>query len=276
LPAPLVCPVRGCGRGLGRSGDGKAWRCDAGHSFDVARSGYVNLLQPQDRRSKAPGDSREALLARARIAEAGLDPPVVAEVLGAMADAAVREGAAVLDVGCGDGRLLGELARARPIDVHGVDISVAAVELAVRRLPNAAWIVANADRRLPWTDASFDVVTSVAARRNGREFARVLRPGGIAVVAVPGPDDLAELRAAVQGEASERDRGDAVVSELAPHLELVSRRGIRSSARLDPSALRDLLAATYRGARGRERERVDALVPMTVTASREILVFRRS
>ena len=42
----LLCPVRGCHLGLTR--DERRVFCPHGHSFDIARSGYVNLLEPQD------------------------------------------------------------------------------------------------------------------------------------------------------------------------------------------------------------------------------------
>src|SRR4051794_4699635 len=85
----LLCPVRGCGEPLAgaprpaRAGGGgeplaaaaRALACPRGPRFDRARSGYVTLLQPQDRRSRQPGDSREASLARRRLYAAGhLDP----------------------------------------------------------------------------------------------------------------------------------------------------------------------------------------------------------
>lgn len=274
--AVLVCPVRGCGERLGPSSDGRTFACASRHSFDVARSGYLNLLQPQDRRSRRPGDSRDALLARRRISEAGLEPPVAAGLLREL-DASVPAGRipAVLDVGCGDGSLLAAISVARPISAHGLDISVAAIELAAaRRLPGAMWVVANADRGLPWADSSFDCVVSVTARRNGPEFARVLARGGLAVVAVPAEDDLIELRGALLGEGTKKDRASSVVRELAPDLELISQTTIRSSAHLDPPVLHDLLAATYRGARSRESARAATLLPMTVTSSRDVLMFR--
>lgn len=46
LAVALLCPVRGCGAPLARSG--RALACLRGHGFDLARSGYTNLLQPQD------------------------------------------------------------------------------------------------------------------------------------------------------------------------------------------------------------------------------------
>lgn len=274
--ATLVCPVRACGKPLAPFAGERRFACKSRHSFDVSREGYLNLLQPQDRRSRRPGDSREAILARRRLAEAGLEPPVAAELLRVL-DAVFSLGGvpAVLDVGCGDGGLLAELAAARPIEMCGVDISVPAIEMAARREPGATWVVANADRRLPWADDSFDLVVSVTARRNGPEFARVLRRGGVAVVVIPGEDDLIELREALLGSAVRKDRSASVVRELVPDLELRSRTTIRSSALLDPPALRDLLAATYRGARSRESARAATLPSMTVTSSRDVLIFRR-
>ena len=53
--AMLLCPVRDCRMALPR--EERRLLCPRGHSFDVARSGYINLLQPQDRRSKRPGDT---------------------------------------------------------------------------------------------------------------------------------------------------------------------------------------------------------------------------
>ena len=136
------------------------------------------------------------------------------------------------------------------------------------------WLVANADRRLPLPDAAFDFVMSVTARRNGAELARLLSRGGRALVVVPGSDDLAELREAVLGRAENRDRTTSAIEELAPHLELVSRRSLRRKTRYAANDVRDLLAATYRGGRTRERERAEEIGELEITSSRELLLFR--
>jgi 23S rRNA (guanine745-N1)-methyltransferase len=267
--------VRGCGGSLSRAG--KTLVCPRGHSFDVARSGYVNLLQPQDRRSKSPGDSREAVQARRRLADAGHErwmvPPIL-ETLDSVSRRTKADPPAALDLGCGEGYLLGSIANERKIDGFGVDISVPAIEVAAKTYPELTWLVANADRRLPLRDAAFDFVMSVTARRNGVELARLLARGGRALVVVPGPDDLAELREAVLGRAENRDRTASAIEELAPHLELVSRRPLRRRTRYAASEVRDLLAATYRGGRTRERERAEEIGGMEITSSRELLVFR--
>ncbi len=272
MPA-FLCPVRACGEPLVR--DDRALSCPRGHAFDVARSGYINLLQPQDRRSPAAGDSKAMALARRRLYEAGYGAVLLEAIVGAPEVQALPAGAAVLDVGCGEGWMLGSLAARRPIDGHGVDLSAPAIELAARRQPALTWVVANADRSLSYAAAGFDLALSITARRNAAELARVLRPGAGLLVAVPAADDLVELREAVQGEGVLRDRTEGVVEELASGFDLERRETVSSRAVLDAGALRDLLAATYRGARRREQERVAALSRLEVTTSWDLLWLRR-
>lgn len=245
--------------------------CPQGHSFDLARSGYCNLLQPQDRRSKNPGDSRQAAEARRRLLDAGYGTALLA----ALEDetAALQPNAAVLDVGCGEGYYLGSLA-AGGFEAHGLDLSVPAVELAARRYPGIMWVVANADRFLPYAAGSFDLVLSLDARLSPSEIRRVLAPEGRLLVAVPAPDDLVELRAAVLGEGVLRDRLARAAELLAPDFVLEGRRSVRQTARLDAAALRDALAATYRGARQSRLARLDGIAEMEVTLAHDLARFR--
>jgi 23S rRNA (guanine745-N1)-methyltransferase len=268
----LICPVRGCGTDLSRGE--RTLVCARGHSFDRARSGYCNLLQPQDSRSRHPGDPREAVEARRRFLDAGHDAVFLGALLEAIAALPLPPGPAVLDVGCGEGSHLAGVAERFGAEAHGLDLSVPAVDLAARRHPGATWIVANADRFLPYAPASFDLVTSLTARRNPSEFRRVLRPEGHLLVSVPGADDLAELREAVLGERVLRDRAERTVAELAGDFELREHRPVRAVERLGAAAIRDLLASTYRGARESQRSRVEELGEMDVTLSRDLLVFR--
>ena len=117
------------------------------------------------------------------------------------------------------------------------------------------------------------VVMSLHARRNPAESARVLVPGGFLLVAVPAHDDLIELRASVQGAATERDRVAALIAEHAPYFSVVRTRSVRERRRLEGDALRDLLRSTYRGARQRLAAQVEALEAMDVTLASDIVLF---
>src|SRR5580698_3589506 len=152
----LLCPVRDCHLELVR--EGRRVFCARGHSFDVARSGYINLLQPQDRRSKQPGDTAAAVEGRRRLHDLGVTAPLLLTIAAILEP---RREDIVLDDGCGEGFYLGELARQIGFDAHGVDISIPAIDTAARRYPPCEWIVANADRFLPYADHTFSIVTSI-------------------------------------------------------------------------------------------------------------------
>lgn len=273
----LACPVRGCGEPLEIHREtGRTAACQRGHAFDRARSGYWNLLQPQDRRSLNPGDTKEAALARRRLFQAGHLDPLVEGLRQVIAGIRLPEDLAVLDVGCGEGSMLEALTREFPgKEPHGTDISAPALDLAARAFPAATWVVANADRTLPYATGSFDLLLSLTARLNPPDARRLLAPGGALLVAVPGPDDLVELREAVLGEGVLRDRLERTLATLAGDFEPIESAAVRWSADLDAPALADLLASSYRGARQSQRGRAEALEGLTVTMSRDLAVLRR-
>lgn len=264
----LICTVRNCRAPLAPID--RSYRCANGHSFDLARSGYLNLLQPQDRRSKAPGDTSGAVAARRRFLDSGHLAPLVDAIVRALP---LREGASLLDAGCGEGHHLAAFRRAYRIAACGIDISVPAIDLASRRHRDCFWIVANADRMLPFADASLDAITSITARMNPEEFRRVLAPGGALLVAIPGADDLLELRESILGARVERERVERTIATFAPHFALARHEHVRHVARLDRAAMIDIMTSSYRGLRTRQRDRLEQIAAMDVTFSRDVLVF---
>lgn len=254
----LHCTVRNCRSALVR--DGRRVACAQGHSFDVAKSGYVNVLQPQDKRSKNPGDTAAAVVARRRTHERGVTGPLldgIATVLRAHGDDVV------LDAGCGDGFYLGSLAARTGLDPHGIDISIPAIDAAARRYQGYEWVVANADRVVPYSDGAFTAVLSITGRMNAPEFHRVLRPDGRLLVALAAPEDLIELRGAG------RDRVERTVATFADGFELHEQRRVTTSAELDAVALEDVLHAIYRPLHA------DPLRAMRVTFSLDLLLFHK-
>jgi ubiquinone/menaquinone biosynthesis C-methylase UbiE len=104
------------------------------------------------------------------------------------------KGKRLLDVGCGTGRTLAQLAGAHPdLKLYGLDLSPFYVQEARETLADVADVslVAENAEQMPFADALFDVVTSVylfhelpkrARRRVFAEMYRVLRPGGLLVI----------------------------------------------------------------------------------------------
>jgi 23S rRNA (guanine745-N1)-methyltransferase len=253
----LLCTVRDCHKPLIK--EDRRFVCAAGHSFDIARTGYLNLLQPQDRRSKQPGDTAESVAARRRLHDRGVTAPLlkaIAEIL--------EPGShdVVLDAGCGDGFYLGSLAEQTGLDGHGVDISIPAVDAAGRRYPGCEWVVANADRFVPYADGSFSIAMSITARMNSAEFRRVLRDDGRLLIALPAPDDFIELR------GTGRDRSDRTIQEFASAFTLAEQRRVSTTAELDAASVNDVLHSIYRPMSSRPIEGI------RVTFSLDLLLFR--
>ena len=253
----LLCPVRNCRLDLARQE--RRLLCERGHSFDVARSGYVNLLQPQDRRSRQPGDTLAAVAARRRLHDRGVTEPLL-DAIGDMIAASGSD--IVLDAGCGDGFYLGALAQRTGCSGHGVDISIPAIDAAARRYSKCEWIVANADRFVPYADRSFSIVLSITARMNAGEFRRVLPEDGRLLVALPAPEDLVELRGAG------RDRTARTIETFAHGFTLADRRRATTTADLDAAAVHDVLLSIYRPMRKQPAQ------AMRVTFSLDLLLFR--
>ena len=233
--------------------------CPRGHSFDIARSGYINLLQPQERRAKHPGDTADAVAARRRLHDRGVTEPLRLAIAEAMA---ATPNDVVLDAGCGDGFYLGALNRETGFDAHGIDISITAVDAAARRYPGCEWVVANADRVVPYADQSFSIILSITARMNPGEFRRVLRDHGRLLIAVPAPDDLIELR------GSGRDRVARTLDTFAHGFTLIDKCRASTCADLNASAVHDVLSSIYRPRQPRPAE------AMRVTFSLDLLLFQ--
>lgn len=187
----FVCPV--CGETLERQ-EGR-YACAGGHSFDIAKEGYVNLLPANRQHSKAPGDDKAMAQARTRFLEGGWYGPLRDELCKHVRDT-LPEGGTLLDAGCGEGwytAALSEMAAAKGGRTAGVDLSKPAVKKAARRCPNAEIAVASV-YRLPLEDASVDVLVDCFSPLAIEEFYRVLKPGRKFLYVVPGPRHLWELK----------------------------------------------------------------------------------
>ncbi len=228
----------------------------------------MNLLGPQDKRAKEPGDRKEIVLARRRTLERGLGESLLSALHEEISTTTL------LDVGCGEGYYTGHLQKSLACEAWGVDISSSAVDHAARRWPRVRWVAANGDRRLPFADGAFDVILSNTGPKNAVEFRRLLTSTGRLFVVTSAPDDLQEFRAAVLGQAIDVDRTPRIRELFLGPFTLASQRDVRHQATLDHDALVDLVAGTYRAARHRERAALDRITSLAVTLSWRIHAFR--
>ena len=187
------CPV--CGAPLDR-GD-RAYRCPAGHSYDIAREGYTYLLPPNQKHSAAPGDDRDKAAARRDFLSKGyydlLLNTLCCQILSLSGESPV-----IWDVGCGEGFYTSGIFRTlaaagKSPRMAGIDISKSILRLAAKREKQVEFAVASC-YHLPFADETADLLLDCFSPLALEEFRRVLRPGGHFLYVVPGPDHLWELK----------------------------------------------------------------------------------
>ncbi|MBQ4321309.1 MAG: methyltransferase domain-containing protein [Oscillospiraceae bacterium] len=165
--------------------------CANGHSFDVAKQGYVNLLRTGNG-LKRHGDDAAMVQSRRAFLEKGFYAPIRDAVVRAAAPFAAE--GLILDAGCGEGYYTEAVSRVPGALVWGTDISREAAKACGKRGISCA-VATSA--RLPLKDGAAKGVMCLFAPLENREFARILQPGGKLVLAVPLREHLWELKAAV-------------------------------------------------------------------------------
>lgn len=273
--AALACPLDGAAL----SDCGRVWQCGLGHSFDVARQGYVNLLPVQKKRSRDPGDSKGMVAARQRFLAAGHYAPVARAINAAvLAGLTSRPEASVLDAGCGEGYYLRQLAGAAQgapgLTLLGLDISKWAVQSAAKQDRAIRWVVGS-NANVPALPGSLDRVLCMFGFPVYSEFARVLCDGGLLVQLDPGPEHLRELREIIYPSLKPAREDKAGVPA---GFEKVASDTIRYVADIrDAGLVQDLLLMTphlYR-ANAEGRARAAALTSLSVTIDVELNTLRK-
>jgi 23S rRNA (guanine745-N1)-methyltransferase len=212
----LRCPH--CSAELGLSG--ALVRCETGHSFDVARQGYVSLLTGGAR--PGSGDTAAMIAAREAFLDAGHFDPLAAALV-EHARGAPAEGC-VLDLGAGTGAQLAAVLDALP-GRHGLalDVSRSALRRAARAHPRIGAVGCDIWGELPVRSAAAALVLNVFAPRNGEEIARVMARDARLVVVTPTPRHLEELIAPLGLLSVDSRKDERLERELGARLEIVSR-----------------------------------------------------
>lgn len=266
----LICPLDGTALSLHE----RSWRCPHGHSFDVAKQGYVNLLPVQNKRSKDPGDSKAMVQARQRFLARGTYQPL-AQVI---ADAVLENGEqSLLDAGCGEGYYLrhiidGAEQVSTDVTVAALDISKWAVQAAAKQDKRITWLVAS-NNSIPLTDHSVDTLLCVFGFPVSAEFKRVLKPGGRLLMVDPAPQHLIELKRIIYPEVKTK-ADDLPVSSA--EWALSSEQRLTFTVELtDNDSIQDLLIMTphlYRSSK-EGRERAGQLDKLSLTADIWVRIF---
>ncbi len=251
--------------------------CQRGHSFDIARQGYVSLLTGAA--TKISGDTAEMITARAAFLEAGHFDPIAAAIADAVEESASAEPPRVLELGAGTGHYLAHVVERFPdADGLGIDISKAAARRVAQVHPRIASVVADAWQRLPVLDATLTHALSIFAPRNPDEIRRVLRGDGAFVVVTPTEHHLTELIEPLGMVRVDEDKTRRLGESMAGRFERDTRTAVEFTMTLDHAAVEAVVgmgpSAHHQSAQQRADRIAQLAEPVTVTASVVVSTYR--
>lgn len=252
-----------------------SWQCENGHSYDIAKQGYVNLLPVQNKRSKDPGDSKAMIRARRHFLSQGFYQPLAEQLA---AEVLASDTTTILDAGCGEGYYLQQLIQAaeqqgQSLQIAGSDISKWAVQAAAKQSKQVTWMVAS-NSTIPLSDNSVDTLLCLFGFPAEAEFERVLKPGGRLIMVDPASRHLHELKQIIYPEVNAKPEQSPVNDN---RWSRIKEHRISYTVTLpDNDTIRDLLIMTphlYRSSQT-GRERAEALTTLDVTVDVWLRVFR--
>ncbi|HEV2654944.1 MAG TPA: methyltransferase domain-containing protein [Ktedonobacteraceae bacterium] len=269
----LTCPI--CTTQLAQSNN--TLICANAHTFDIAREGYINLLRKQ-----LPGDTKEMLVARRSFLERGSYQPL-SDTLNQLANTHLAGSTSptnILDAGCGEGYYLVRLQQAladRSLQCVGCDISKEAIRLAARRYKQACFVVANLNERLVLADSALYMILNIFAPRNPAEFARVLVPGGLLLIAIPAPEHLAQLRSALHLLSIEEHKQEKISEQFAADFDFVTASDLSYTLHLKHAEIVQAVMMTpnYWHLSAEQRATMEDMESLETTVAFTCLLFKR-
>ena len=282
----LICPL--CGTSLVTEGGTLFCTGARRHCYDIAASGYVNLLPPGKGKNARTGDDAGMMAARTAFLAGGYYDGIS----DAVADIAARylpagtDTVRICDAGCGEGYHTCRIARGiaartgRPVDAVGVDASkkgaAAGAKLAARTAAADAdfSFVAGNIFSLPVADRSLHVMLSLFAPIPAAEAMRTLRDDGILIVTASAARHLWEMRCLIYDEPREGNAEAAVPAGFA----LAGKDTYRARIRLpDHETIMNLFTMTpfYYRTPENGRARLAAAPSLDVSVMADLYVFAK-
>lgn len=268
----FLCPL--CAAPLSRTE--RAYSCPVGHSYDLAREGYVHLLPANRLHSKAPGDDKAMATARGRFLSAG-HYAHLKDALVHLALSHTPQNPSLLDAGCGEGYYTAALHAAleeagRRPHTAGIDLSKPSLRQAARREQGAEFAVASV-YHLPVQNESIDLLLNCFSPLAAEEFRRVVKPGGIFLYVVPGPRHLWEMKEVLYDQPYQNPE-ETVGYEGFSHLDVVP---VGRTVHLEGPSIMDLFGMTPYAWKTPKAgvDRLAKLTSLDVQAQFSVHVFRR-
>ncbi len=243
--------------------------CENKHCFDIAKSGYVNLILSN---KSLHGDDKKMVLARRTFLNSG-HYKILCDALCDSVKSVSEMSSVIFDAGCGECYYTSEVSKAcSGAVVLGIDLSKDALIAGIKR--NAELLLAAASvYDIPLADESSDVVISVFAPMASQEFRRILKKNGVLIRVIPLARHLFGMKKILYENPYENEEE----RETPEGFEFLSERQIRSEIHLLHDEIVSLFEMTpyfYRTDK-KGQERLYAVDNLNTEIEFGILMFRR-
>lgn len=247
----------------------KSYKCCEGHSYDVAKKGYVNLLMSQVSHTRHHGDDKLMARARADFLNKGYYRPLVDAICDEI------KGESLLDIGCGECYYLSYIKDKFPEMICcGIDISKEILEVAgVRTKPRGIKTAVASGANLPVGDENFDILLSVFAPITESEFLRVLKKDGILIRVTPAREHLFELKQAVYDNPVYNDELDLSLEGF----DIIKTKSVKYTFECDKTDAKNLFTMTpyYYKTSPKDIEKLNKINKITISSDFFVTVYKK-
>lgn len=253
-----------------------SYKCQNGHSFDIAKENYVNLLPVNQKNSLNPGDDKKMVQARFDFLSKGY----YLNLANTLSEVALKYAKFnILDCGCGEGYYTNIihsylLSENKQINTVGIDISKWAVRLASKNSTGARYAVASAFH-LPISDNSIDFLINCFSPLCLDEFNRVLKKDGYFAYVVPSPKHLWELKEYIYDNAYENEEKTEIYEGFTHIERIVTEQKIFIK---ENGVIKDLFMMTpYAWKTSKKsKEKLDELTDLNLTIGFHIHLYKKN
>ena len=249
-------------------------KCENNHCFDMAKQGYVNLLQSQKSSKKRHGDDSLMVKARQDFLEKGYYNNLCDAVVDAVVKNTPQRNAVVADLGCGEcwytQRIYSSLDNPT---VFGIDISKQALIAGSKRCKSLKLAVASTSD-IPLPDEGCDAAVCIFAPYSETEVLRILKRGGVFIKAFPLEDHLLELKSVIYDKPYKNE----VTVQYNPAFKQISLERIKYEIKLESNAdIMNLFMMTpyYYKTGESDQQKLEMLCNLTTKAEFGVIVLKK-
>ncbi len=239
-----------------------AYRCIHGHSFDIAKEGYVNLYL---HKSESSGDNKEMIVARRNFLKRDHYRFLLEEL-----NRCIEEDDVLVDLACGEGYYTSKF---KAKDKTGIDLSKQGLRYASKSDADSTYILSSIFD-VPLSDECADKVLTIFAPIARQEIVRILKQDGRFLLVRPDEDHLFELKEVLYEKPYRNETEDIAIDGLVEEKQLK----IRQRAILDKEELHDLFLMTpYSNTTSLEdKKKLDSCEELSVTFAFMIDIFKKA